>query len=279
MAEKRGLVLILVIATVVIFVGLVWAISSFLPLSFAASPSPTLTADAPRVAMNCTSPVVYWKAHPELYPLKVVIGGHVYQAGELKQIFSGQTEDLPTKLQAQLSAAYLNILAGADQSYIESTIFEAYGWIIQHPAGSQVDDSAMGDGTRLLNLLEAYNLGLTGVMPCDTGLLTTTEPRDATETATATITATPSLTETATPSETPSPTNYPTEPFYTVSAPSRTPSPTVRNTQQPASTYTNTPAPTATKAPSNTPVPPTAIPTTPPTEIPPTPTATFPPIP
>jgi hypothetical protein len=249
MAEKRGLVLTLVIGTVVIFVGLVWAISTYLPININASPSPTFTADAPRVAMNCASPIAFWKEHPELYPLQLVIGGQVYKAGDLKGIFSGQTDDLAAKLSAQLTAAYLNILSGADQSYIESTIFEAYGWVVQHPTGSQVDDSALGEGTRLFNLLEAYNLGLTGVKPCETGLITSTEPRSKAQTVTVTFTVTPSQTETATPSETPSPTNYPTEPFSTVSAPSRTPSPTIRNTQQPALTPTNTTLPTNTTAP------------------------------
>ena len=82
MTEKRGLIPILVIATVVIFVGLVWAISTFLPLNLAAAPSPTFTANAPRVAVNCTSPIGYWMQHPGLYPAQVVIGEQVYKAGD-----------------------------------------------------------------------------------------------------------------------------------------------------------------------------------------------------
>ncbi len=274
MAEKRGLVLTLVIGTVVIFIGLVWAISTYLPLNLSASPSPTITADAPRVAMNCASPVAYWKEHPELYPLQLVIGGQVYKTRELNAIFSGAIEDLPEKLQAQLTAAYLNIISGADQSYIETTIFEAYGWVALHPAGSQVDDSALAEGTRLFNLLEAYNLGLTGVKPCEIALLTLTEPIKTTETATLIFTVTPSQTNTTSPSETPIPTNFPTEPIYTVVVASRTPSPTTRATQQPASSPTNTIEPTATKAPTNTPAPPTATstkaiePTLPPSNTP-----------
>ena len=281
MAEKRGLVLTLVIGTVVIFIGLVWAISSYLPLNLNASPSPTFTADAPRVAMNCAAPIAFWLEHPELYPVQLVIAGQVYKSGDLQVIFSGQNEDLPTRLQAQLTAAYLNILSGADQSYIETTIFEAYGWVLQHPANSQIDDVAQEEGTRLYNLLEAYNLGLTGVAPCEFTLLAMTEPVKTVDTATVEFTMTPSQTETATPSETPSPTTFPTEPIYTVVVPSRTPSPTKRNTEQPASTPTNTTEPTATKAPTNTPKPPTATTESPPTWTPPpiVPTWTPPPVP
>ncbi len=281
MTEKRGLVLTLVIGTVVIFVGLVWAISTYLPLNLNASPSPTFTVDAPRVAMNCAAPIAFWREHPELYPVQLVIAGQVYQSGELKVIFSGQTDDLPTRLQAQLTAAYLNILSGADQSYIETTIFEAYGWVVEHPAGSQIDGSVQEEGTRLYNLLEAYNLGLTGVAPCEIELLTMTEPVKMADTATVVFTLTPGQTETATPSETPSPTNFQTEPIYTVVVPSRTPSPTRRNTDQPASTPTNTTEPTATKAPTNTPAPPTATTESPPTWTPPpiVPTWTQPPVP
>jgi hypothetical protein len=281
MTEKRGLVALLVIATVVIFVGLVWVIATYLPLNLAAAPSPTFTVDAPRVAVNCASPIAFWKIHPELFPERVVIGGQVYKAGDLNQIFSGQAEDLPAKLQAQLTAAYLNILSGADQSYIEATIFEAYRWLVQHPAGSQVSDAERENGTRLFNLLEAFNLGMTGVKPCEIASLTLTEERTATETATDTATVTPSQTVTTTPSETPTPTNFPTEPFNTLIAPTRTPAPTKAVTVLPTLAPTNTTAPTATNAPTNTIAPPPTMTEPPPTWTPPPilPTWTQPPVP
>jgi len=281
MTEKRGLIPILVIATVVIFVGLVWAISTYLPLNLAAAPSPTFTANAPRVAANCTSPIGYWRQHPGLYPAQVVIGGQVYQAGDLGKLFSSQTEDLPAKLQAQLTASYLNILSGADQSYIETTIFEAYGWLVQHPAGSEVSGAVQEEGTRLFNLLEAYNLGMTGVEACEaaaayrlTELITIAD--------TPTITVTPSPTGTPTASETPTSTEItatvtnasilPTRAATRTNVPpSQNPtSPPVEPTQAPAPT--NTPAPTA--APTNTPVPPAPTYTLPPLPIP---TNTLPP--
>ncbi len=272
MADKRGLVVILVIATVVLFVGAVWVIVTYLPQNLVAAPSPTITADAPRVAVNCAAPIVFWKQHPELFPAQAVIGGQVYKAGELAKIFSSQNGDLATKLQAQLTAVYLNILSGADQSYIETTIFEAYAWLVQHPAGSQVTDSEQGEGTRLFNLLEAYNLGLTGVKPCEIAGLILTEASTATETATVTASLTPSETGTLPPSETPVPTEITATDTYEFIPPTRA---ATRTNEPPIQYPTDTPVPpTQAPAPTNTAVPPNT-----PTFIPPQPTATLPPLP
>jgi hypothetical protein len=268
MADKRGLVILLVIAMVAIFIGLVWAIATYLPLNLAAAPSPTFTADVSRVAMNCTSPIAFWKQHTELYPAQVVIGGQVYNALNLNQVFSGQAEDVPAKLQAQLTAAYLNILSGADQSYIETTIFEAYTWLVQHPAGSQVTDSEQEEGTRLFNLLEAYNLGLTGVKLCESASLTLTEAGTATETATVTTTVTPSQTNTTPASGTPTPIENTATATYEYIPPTRA---ATRTSEPPIQYPTNTPIqPTEAPAPTNTSAPP--APTN--TSAPPAPTNT-----
>lgn len=270
MTEKRGLVVFLVVATVVVFIGVVWVIATYLPMNLAAAPSPSLTGHAPRIAINCAAPIAYWKEHTELYPAQAVIGGQVMNAGDLKQIFSSQAEDLPAKLQAQLTAAYLNILSGADQSYIETTIFQAYTWLVQHPAGSQVSDTDRVEGTRLFNLLEAYNLGMTGVKPCENAFSTLTEVRTASETATTTFTVTPSQTLTSTPSETPVPPEIIATATYEFIPPTRAATRTLPPVQYP----TNTPVPpTEAPAPTNTPVP-TEVPTLTP---PPLPTSTLPP--
>jgi hypothetical protein len=282
MTEKRGRVLILVIVTVVIFIGLVWAISTFMPLNFVAAPSPTFTEDAGRLAVNCASPIVFWKQHPELYPAQLVIGGQVFKAGELSQIFSGQVDDLPAKLAAQLTAAYLNIVSGADQSYIETTVFEAYAWLVQHPAGSPLTDSDQEEGTRLVNLLEAYNLGMTGVKACEFAGQIMTEPSTVTETATVTNTVTPSQTNAPSASETPTPTEIPATATYEVIQPTRA---ATRTSVPPILYPTNTPVPpTQAPAPTDTPVPtqaPTNTQVTPPTltPIPPTPVPTEKPTP
>ncbi len=254
--QKRGLVIILVVATVVIFVGLVWGITKFLPLSIFGSPKPSETADAPVIGRNCTYPTVYWQAHPELYPSQMVIGGRVYKSADVGGIFSDDSQDTAVQLQAQLTGAYLNFLAGADQSKIEITIFEAYGWLVRNPAGSELTDSEREAGSKLVNILLAYNQGLTGVPACEPGLSgTLAGPGRATQTAGLQLTSTPSETPTPTPSETPTPTNYPTEPITTL-IPSRTPTPTTSVPGQPSLTPSRTFSP-----PTDTSVPPTDIPT------------------
>jgi hypothetical protein len=272
---KRRLVLILIIVTVVIFVGLVWSIVTYLPLNLLGLPSPSITADRGRVESNCTHPVAYWKEHPELYPSQVVIGGKVYEEKELAVILSDETQDPAQQLQAQLAGVFLNSLAGADQSSIEATIFEAYGWLVQHPPGSQATDSERETGSRLVNELDAYNMGLTGVAPCDkTIFLTLTARGTATETATAVLSITPSQTNTPTASETPTPTNSPTMPFSTVIYATHTPTPTTEEPGHPSSTPRPTLSPSATNTPVNTKTPPPPTRTSKPTLPPSTPTFT-----
>jgi hypothetical protein len=273
--EKRGLVIILVIATVLIFVGLVWVIANYLPLNIFGAPSSSHTADAPVASENCTHPVAYWQKHTESYPAQLVIGGQVYKAKDILGILSDKSQDQAIQLQAQLTGAYLNFLKGADQSSIETTIFEAYGWVVQHPAGSELTDSDREAGSRFINILVAYNMGLTEVAACEPGLtLTVTGTSTATETPSSQFTLTPSETVTLTPSETPTPTNTPTEPISTEIVPTRTPAPTTSEPGQPTVTPSNTlPPPTNTPKPTEIPTPtdtpePTVMPTDPPTKTP-----------
>jgi hypothetical protein len=279
--EKRGLVIILIIATVLIFVGLVWAIATYLPLKLLGIPNPSFTATVLVGGKNCTYPVDYWKSHPERYPAQLVIGGQVYKAKEIGRIFLDVTADTSTQLQAQLTGAYLNFLSGADQRYIETTIFEAYGWLVQHPAGSALTDNERQAGTRLFTILETYNQGLTEVAPCEPGLAQTiTETINTTGTPNLLLTITPSQTVTPTSSETATPTNTPILPVFTLREPTLTPIPTTSVPEQPSTTPSQTLSPSATNTPINTTEAPpptrtaTIAPTLPPTE---TPSPTFPP--
>ncbi len=276
--EKKGIWILLVIATVIVFIGLVWIIARYLPLSFTSAPGSSPTASIERRLADCTSPVAYWEEHAELYPAKLVISGQEYAASELKQVLEGQKGDLASRLQAQLTAAYLNISSGADQSYIETTIFEAYSWLVGHPAGSEVSADEESVGLRLYNLLEAYNQGLTGVDPC----MPITSPiiGEASEEPTVTVTFTASPTTKPAPSETELPTNPPsTLPIPTVSVPTHTATPTREPTRHVPATPTDTLVPPTNTIepthPTKTPPPPTRTYTPPP---PPT-TPTFPPIP
>jgi hypothetical protein len=270
--DKRGLVIILVIATVLIFIGAVWAIATYLPLNLLGLPHPSSTATALVAGKNCTHPVSYWKNHPELYPAQLIIGGQVYKTKDIQGIFSDDPQELTIQLQAQLTGAYLNFLSGADQSYIETTIFEAYGWLVQHPVGSALSDSEREAGTRLYNVLETYNQGLTEVAPCEPGLaLTVTESGTASENPNTLLTVTPTETVTPTPSETPTLIEFTATATYIFVLP---PSTATRTTEPPIQIPSNTPvipteAPTATETP---------VPTAAPTNTPVTP-ATLTPIP
>jgi hypothetical protein len=279
--EKRGLVIILVIATVFVFVGLVWAIATYLPLNLSGLPSPSFTATTPLAGKNCTYPVAYWKNHPELYPAQLIIGGQVYKAKDIEGIFLDETADPTVQLQAQLAGAYLNFLSGADQSYVEATIFEAYGWLVKHPAGSVLTDSEREAGTRLFTILQTYNQGLTEVALCEPGIfLTITGTITATGTPTILLTITPSQTISTTPSETPAQTSSPTMVLTIV----RTPTPTTGVPGAPSLTPTHRISPSATDTPVNTIAPPTLAATSTPTNTPtqtftPTDTPTFTPLP
>ena len=167
--NKRRLIVIMVVVTVVIFVVLVWLITTYQPWDLLGLPGPNTSPTEP-VATNCTFPLVYWKAHPELYPSQIVIGGIVYKERELGALLSDDTQDTSQQLKAQLVVAFLNNRAGADQSPIETILFDAYGWLVQHPAGSQMTNGELEAGRQLYNLLETYNLGLAGVGPCEAAL-------------------------------------------------------------------------------------------------------------
>ena len=275
---KRGMVLILVIATVGVFVGLVWLIATYLPRGLFGFPGPSFTTSGARIEKNCTYPISYWKEHPELYPPQIVLGGKVYQVDDIQAILSAEGQDPSTQIQAQLVGVFLNNLSGADQSLIETTIFQAYSWLVQHQDGNQVSESEREVGLRYFNVLEAYNLGLAGVSACQTAAaftLTTTATASGIPTLSSTIT--PSQTLTPTPSETASPTGQQTTPMQTVVFPSQTPIPTTAPPGGPSATPNRTIAPTltntaikTTEAPTPTRTsPPAATPTLPPTPNPP----------
>jgi len=286
---KRGLFLILVITTMVVFVGLVWVIARNVPWGLLNSTASTPTTSASRTLVNCTYPVPYWQQHTELYPPQLVLGNKTYLPIEIEEILSEGSQDPNRRLQTQLVGVFLNISAGADQAIIEATVFQAYGWLEQHPDGSQVSDNDLEANTRLYSSLEAYNLGLAGVAACPgASSYTKTEVVTPFGTTSFLSTITPTETSTPTPSETPTPispagtlviasqtskptTELPGNTTYTPEAPTELP--TFTATHQPSPTDTavkTTEAPT----PTNTPI--TPSPTLPPE---PTITPTFPTIP
>jgi hypothetical protein len=216
LSSKRGLVVVLVVMTIIIFVGLVWLIATFIPWARLGFQSPSATATA-QVVKDCTYPISYWKEHPELYPPQMIIGGVVYTERELEALLSDDDENPVQQIRAQLAVAFLNISGGADQSSIEATIFTAYGWLVNHPVGSQITDDEQEKGRRLFDVLETYNLGLAGVEPCEASItLTKTETSTVTAMPSLLFDSTPSQTMTPTTSFTPTPTSLLTTPSSTV---------------------------------------------------------------
>ena len=296
MRTKRGLFIALVLGTMLIFVGLVWLIARNVPWGLFNNPTPSYTAVALRLEKNCTNPVSYWRDHPELYPPVLVLGNDAYQAKDITEMLFDEGASLDTQLQTQLVGAFLNVLSGSDRVPIESTIFQAYDWLVQHPDGSEISPVEAEAGTRLSDALKSYNLGLSGVAPCQTGLPLDTEENGTSAILTASPpTLSPGQTGTISPASSPSPTLQTITPLQTLTFPTRTPSPTTEEAEEPLPTstiaheptdtpkkttaapaITNTPVNTTAAPPTwtNTPIPPS--PTLPPE---PTSTPTFPTIP
>jgi len=292
---KQGLIIILIIATIAIFVGLVWLIATYLPLNILGGASPSITLNAPKALMNCTYPISYWIEHPEFYPPQILFGSKVYQVNEIRDVLTYGDQDPAAQLQAQLVVAFLNFSLGADQAIIETTIFQAYSWLVQHPQGSEASSSDIETGLMYFSLLEAYNLGLAGVAACpEEPAQIKTEITIPSETATLFLTITPSQTPSLTPTGTPSPTGHLATPLYTLVFQSQTPIPTTQSPggQQPTITRTTAPSPTKVvtatytqsshssptytqtpRPPTHTPEPPTQTPV-PPTQTPVPPTQT-----
>lgn len=269
--SRRGLIVLLVVVTVVIFVGVVWLIARYLPLGLLGIAKPTATTSQ-LVKGNCTYPVTYWKEHPELFPPQIIIGGTVYQDRELQALLAHDSQDPVEQLKAQLAVAFLNNWSGADQTTVELTIFEAFGWLMQHPAGSTVSEVDSVAGKQFLSELEAYNLGLAGVKPCIASL-SISPTSSPTGTTTLEITMTPSPTSTATPTTSVTPT--PSEVTQTATATKVLILPTraaTQTTAPPVQYPTDTPLP-----PTNTPRPANTSTFTPPPL--PSPTFTLPPLP
>ncbi len=287
-SSKRGWVIGLVLATVAVFVGLVWLISSKVPWRIFNLPFSAQTATSAPAVRNCTRPVAYWQQHAELYPARIVLGEEVYPADQIKAILSSDSPDLTAQVKMQLVGVYLNISAGADQSDIESTLFQAFGWLKNNATVAQLNDSERATGTNIFHILEAFNLGYSGVGACPAETLASaTASSTGTATATYPLTSTPSPSASASPTVTPSPGSTRVSPSQTVSPTPGGPGiPTASPYRSPTWTVTKSPPPPNTPTVTRTSAPPdTAAPTQtlapPPTRTPAPPTATFtqPPLP
>jgi hypothetical protein len=217
------------------------------------SATPTTSTDA-----NCTYHVYYWMERPEEWPTQVLLGDAAYSRDDILALYRSDSRDTSTNLILQLTAAFLNILSGAEMSVIEDTLVEANNWLTINPVGASLSEFNRSRGNALIALLEGYNIGLFGPGAC------------------AGLPPTPDLTAAAVFTNTPAPTQEPgqVETAMVPASPTPTPAlrmpppqPTVQPTNPPPELPTSTPLPTATQPP-----PPTATETIPqpPTETPPT---------
>lgn len=106
----------------------------------------------------------YWKNHPEAWPVDAItICDTTYDKAEAIEYMSMRTKgDKTITLFKALTAAYLNVLIGNDDSCIADIISRADGWMCMYgPVGSGVsaDSYAWNKGEYLYWKLDAYNNG------------------------------------------------------------------------------------------------------------------------
>src|SRR5512146_3250965 len=98
--KKRGWLLLLMVASVVIFISLVWIIATRASKGLLSTQGTTPTAILSRVEGNCVYPIGYWSMHPELYPSQIVLGSRVYKAEEIGKALADQNGEITSQLQA-----------------------------------------------------------------------------------------------------------------------------------------------------------------------------------
>jgi hypothetical protein len=118
---------------------------------------------------NCTYTVGYWRNHPEDWPVaELTIGDATYTQDQAIAILETPPRGDATYILAhQLIAAKLNVLHGADQSAVASTIAEADDWLVLRPLGSDPQKPDREQGIVLAQVLDDYNQGVTGPGHCD----------------------------------------------------------------------------------------------------------------
>ncbi len=118
---------------------------------------------------NCTYTIGYWKNHPEAWPVNsVVLGNTTYvKAAGIAILGNPGGADATYQLAAQLIAAKLNVVKGANNSAIASTITQADNFLKSKPYGSNPQGSDRTTAINLATALENWNSGKTGPGHCD----------------------------------------------------------------------------------------------------------------
>ena len=135
-------------------------------LSLLALPFGIWTASASTVAFgNCTYTQGFWKTHPENWPVNsLTIGGVSYSKDQLIKIFNTSPKgDASYILMDQLIAAKLNLISGASDSAVASTISNSDNWLSVNGLGSKSKDQT---AINMANTLDQFNNGLIGPGHC-----------------------------------------------------------------------------------------------------------------
>ena len=135
----------------------------------ASNPTANIIVQTLPAAQNCTYTQGYWKNHPEAWPTTGFSLGTVnYTAAELLSILNQPAAGNGLVILAhQLIAAKLNILNGADGSFINATIAAAdaqIGALVCPPVGT--DTLAPASVSANAHALDDWNNGLTGPGHC-----------------------------------------------------------------------------------------------------------------
>ena len=227
------------ILPIVSFIVLAGFLSAFIPLSGAMWQEVLVVGGQIQVGSftNCTYSYGYWKNHPDAWTQEqITIGGVTYSKAEAVEILSTPANGDATYILAyQLIAAKLNILAGADDQDILSTINAADSWLAEIGLGNKPKKNDKKTGIELAGILEKYNTGLIGPGHCDE------EPSPAV------VVITPQVSPTATMEPTPDPSAEPTEEPTTEPSAEPTEEPTTEPSnesapEQPAETTEEPPA-------------------------------------
>jgi len=135
----------------------------------ASNPTANIVVTTGNPVQNCTYTVGYWKNHPGAWPTSsLTLGTVVYTAAELLSILNEPANGNGLIILAhQLIAAKLNILNGADGSYISATIAAAdaqIGALVVPPVGAGYLDPATTSANA--HTLDDWNNGITGPGHC-----------------------------------------------------------------------------------------------------------------
>jgi len=249
------------ILPIVSFIVLAGFLSAFIPLSGAMWQEVLVVGGQIQVGSftNCTYSYGYWKNHPDAWTQEqITIGGVTYSKAEAVEILSTPANGDATYILAyQLIAAKLNILAGADDQDILSTINAADSWLAEIGLGNKPKKNDKKTGIELAGILEKYNTGLIGPGHCDE------EPSPAV------VVITPQVSPTATMEPTPDPSAEPTEEPTTEPSAEPTEEPTTEPSAEPTEEPTTEPSAEPTEEPTTEPsAEPTEEPTTEPSAEP-----------